>query len=106
MIEASGLTKRYDDRIAVNDLSFTIRPGIVTGFLGPNGAGKSTTNRMLVGLDEPASGRVTINGKRYIDLVAPLSEVGVLLEARAIHTGRSATQSQGRISSHPGKWPS
>jgi ABC-2 type transport system ATP-binding protein len=90
MIEASNLTKQYGDKTAVADLSFTIRPGIVTGFLGPNGAGKSTTMRMIVGLDAPTSGRVTINGKRYAEQSAPLGEVGVLLEARAVHTGRSA----------------
>src|SRR5580698_7793179 len=90
MIEARSLTKRYGPTVAVSDLSFTIRPGIVTGFLGPNGAGKSTTMRMIVGLDAPTSGRVTINGKRYAGQSAPLGDVGVLLEARAVHTGRSA----------------
>jgi ABC-2 type transport system ATP-binding protein len=90
MIEARGLTKRYGDKTAVDDLSFVVRPGIVTGFLGPNGAGKSTTMRMIVGLDAPTAGDVTVNGRRYADHRAPLHEVGVLLEARAIHTGRSA----------------
>ena len=90
MIEARGLTKRYGDKLAVNDLSFTVRPGIVTGFLGPNGAGKSTTMRMIVGLDAPSAGSVTVNGKPYAQHRAPLREVGALLEARAIHTGRSA----------------
>ena len=90
MIEAHGLTKKYGDKIAVNDLSFTVRPGIVTGFLGPNGAGKSTTLRMIVGLDAPTAGSVTVNGKPYAEHRAPLHEVGALLEARAIHTGRSA----------------
>lgn len=90
VIEASGLTKRYGDKTAVDDLSFTVRPGIVTGFLGPNGAGKSTTMRMIVGLDAPTSGRVVVNGRRYAEHRAPLHEVGVLLEARAVHTGRSA----------------
>ena len=90
MIEARELTKRYGDKTAVHDLSFTVRPGIVTGFLGPNGAGKSTTMRMIVGLDAPTSGRVTVNGKDYRDHRAPLREVGAMLEARAIHTGRSA----------------
>src|SRR6266436_1650337 len=85
MIEARGLTKRYGDKTAVDDLSFTIRPGIVTGFLGPNGAGKSTTMRMIVGLDAPTAGSVTVNGKRYAEHRAPLHEVGALLEARAIH---------------------
>ena len=90
MIEARGLTKRYGDRVAVEDLTFTVRPGIVTGFLGPNGAGKSTTMRMILGLDEPTSGTVTVNGARYRDHRAPLHEVGGLLEARACRPGRSA----------------
>jgi ABC-2 type transport system ATP-binding protein len=90
MIEAHALTKRYGERTAVSDLSFTIRPGVVTGFLGPNGAGKSTTMRMILGLDAPTSGRVTVNGKQYAEHRAPLHEVGAMLEARAIHTGRSA----------------
>src|SRR5579863_9865442 len=89
MIEVSGLTKRYGDTVAVDDLTFTIKPGIVTGFLGPNGAGKSTTMRLILGLDAPTSGTATVNGKHYRDLVAPLREVGALLEARAVHTGRS-----------------
>ncbi len=90
MIEAVGLTKRYGPKTAVQDLSFSIRPGIVTGFLGPNGAGKSTTMRMLLGLDTPSAGHATVNGRRYSDHAAPLREVGAMLEARAIHTGRSA----------------
>lgn len=90
MIEAVGLTKRYGDTVAVDGLSFTVQPGVVTGFLGPNGAGKSTTMRMLLGLDRPTSGTATINGRSYQQLGAPLCEVGALLEARAIHTGRSA----------------
>ncbi|HEY5336241.1 MAG TPA: ATP-binding cassette domain-containing protein [Mycobacteriales bacterium] len=90
MIEAFGLTKRYGDTVAVEGLSFTVQPGVVTGFLGPNGAGKSTTMRMLLGLDRPTSGSATINGRSYERLKAPLCEVGALLEARAIHTGRSA----------------
>lgn len=90
MIEAHALTKRYGERTAVSDLSFTVRPGVVTGFLGPNGAGKSTTMRMILGLDAPTSGGVTVNGKRYAEHRAPLHEVGAMLEARAIHTGRSA----------------
>jgi ABC-2 type transport system ATP-binding protein len=90
MIDARGLTKRYGDRLAVDDLSFTVQPGIVTGFLGPNGAGKSTTMRMLLGLDAPTKGMATIGGRRYADHPAPLHEVGALLEAKAIHTGRSA----------------
>ena len=90
MIKADALTKQYGDKLAVDDLSFTVRPGTVTGFLGPNGAGKSTTMRMIVGLDAPSSGSVTVNGRPYADHPRPLHEVGVLLEARAIHTGRSA----------------
>jgi ABC-2 type transport system ATP-binding protein len=90
VIHAHGLSKRYGDKQAVEDLSFTVRPGTVTGFLGPNGAGKSTTMRMIVGLDRPTAGSVTINGKPYADFRDPLSEVGALLEARSIHPGRSA----------------
>jgi ABC-2 type transport system ATP-binding protein len=90
MIEAHRLTKRYGDKTAVDGLDFTVRPGIVTGFLGPNGAGKSTTMRMIVGLDAPSDGTVTVNGRRYAEHAAPLQEVGALLEARSIHPGRSA----------------
>src|SRR5579875_376905 len=90
MIEAFGLSKRYGAKLAVDQLSFTVQPGVVTGFLGPNGSGKSTTMRMLLGLDHPTAGRATINGRPYADLRAPLCEVGALLEARAIHTGRTA----------------
>ena len=90
MIQAHGLTKLYGDKTAVDHLDFTVRPGIVTGFLGPNGAGKSTTMRMILGLDRPSAGAVTVNGKAYADLPAPLHEVGALLEARSVHTGRSA----------------
>jgi ABC-2 type transport system ATP-binding protein len=90
MIDVEHVTKRYGDRLAVDDLTFQVKPGIVTGFLGPNGAGKSTTMRVILGLDAPTSGRSTVNGKSYRDLTAPLHEIGALLEARAIHTGRSA----------------
>jgi ABC-2 type transport system ATP-binding protein len=90
VIEAVGLTKRYGNKAAVDDLSFVVRPGVVTGFLGPNGSGKSTTMRLLLGLDRPDSGRSSIAGRAYRDLSAPLCEVGALLEARAVHTGRSA----------------
>ena len=90
MIEARSLTKCYGDKLAVDDLTFTVRPGAVTGFLGPNGAGKSTTMRMILGLDAPTSGTVTVNGKQYAEHSRPLREVGALLEARAVHTGRSA----------------
>ncbi|MCP2031540.1 ABC-2 type transport system ATP-binding protein [Okibacterium sp. HSC-33S16] len=90
MIEAHTLTKTYGSKTAVNDITFTVRPGAVTGFLGPNGAGKSTTMRMIVGLDRPTAGRVTVNGKLYADHSSPLHEVGALLDAKAVHTGRSA----------------
>jgi ABC-2 type transport system ATP-binding protein len=90
MIEAHRLTKRYGDRLAVDGLTFTVRPGMVTGFLGPNGAGKSTTMRMILGLDRPTGGSVLVNGKPYREHAAPLHEVGALLEARSIHPGRSA----------------
>ncbi len=90
MIEVENLSKRYGDKLAVNGLSFTVQPGIVTGFLGPNGAGKSTTMRMIAGLDEPTGGRVRVNGADYRSSSAPMSELGILLEAKAVHTGRSA----------------
>jgi ABC-2 type transport system ATP-binding protein len=90
MIEIEHVTKRYGEKVAVDDLTFEVRPGIVTGFLGPNGAGKSTTMRMILGLDAPTQGTVRVDGKSYRDLIAPLNEIGAMLEARAIHTGRSA----------------
>jgi len=90
MIEARDLAKTYGDKRAVDGLSFTVQPGIVTGFLGPNGSGKSTTMRLILGLDAPTRGDVTVNGRHYRDHVAPLHEVGALLEARSVHTGRSA----------------
>jgi ABC-2 type transport system ATP-binding protein len=90
MIEARGLVKRYRSTLAVDHLSFDVRPGTVTGFLGPNGAGKSTTMRMIMGLDRMDAGRATVGGKRYGDLRRPLREVGALLEARAFHPGRTA----------------
>ncbi len=90
MIEARGLTKDYGAKRAVDDLSFTVRPGIVTGFLGPNGSGKSTTMRLALGLDRPTAGTIAVNGKPYREHPAPLHEVGALLEARSVHTGRSA----------------
>lgn len=90
MIVAEQLTKRFGDKTAVDGVSFTVQPGRVTGFLGPNGAGKSTTMRMIVGLDRPTSGSVTVAGQDYRSLRAPLTEVGVLLDAKAVHTGRSA----------------
>jgi ABC-2 type transport system ATP-binding protein len=90
MIEAEGLTKHYGTKVAVDNLSFSVRPGVVTGFLGPNGSGKSTTMRMIMGLDYPTRGQVKVNGKSFYDAHWPLREVGALLEARAIHPGRSA----------------
>jgi ABC-2 type transport system ATP-binding protein len=90
MIEARQLRKRYGDKVAVDGVSFVVEPGRVTGFLGPNGAGKSTTMRMIVGLDRPTGGEVTVNGKTYRSHAAPLREVGALLEAKAAHSGRSA----------------
>jgi len=90
MIEARGLTKDYGPKRAVDDLTFTVKPGVVTGFLGPNGSGKSTTMRLALALDRPTAGDVTVNGKHYRDHAAPLHEVGALLEARSVHTGRSA----------------
>ncbi|MFF1474276.1 ABC transporter ATP-binding protein [Streptomyces mirabilis] len=90
MIELEGLTKRYGEKVAVNHLTFTVRPGIVTGFLGPNGAGKSTTMRMMLGLDHPTAGDVRIDGKHYDHLKDPLKYIGALLDAKAMHGGRSA----------------
>ncbi|MCT7356630.1 ABC transporter ATP-binding protein [Streptomyces sp. 15-116A] len=90
MIELEGLTKRYGEKVAVNNLTFTVRPGIVTGFLGPNGAGKSTTMRMMLGLDRPTAGDVRIDGKHYDQLKDPLTYIGALLDAKAMHGGRSA----------------
>ncbi|MFF7844586.1 ABC transporter ATP-binding protein [Streptomyces ossamyceticus] len=90
MIEARELTKRYGDKTVVDHLSFTVKPGEVTGFLGPNGAGKSTTMRMVVGLDAPTAGSVTVNGTSYARHTAPLHEIGTLLEAKSVHPGRSA----------------
>ncbi|MFC5338417.1 ABC transporter ATP-binding protein [Leucobacter denitrificans] len=90
MIEARGLTKHYGQKAAVDNVNFTIKPGQVTGFLGPNGAGKSTSMRLMVGLDRPSSGTVTVNGQRYSEMSAPLAEVGVLLDAKGVHPGRSA----------------
>ncbi len=92
MIEVNDVTKRYGDTIAVDHLSFAVQPGVVTGFLGPNGAGKTTTMRMILGLDRPTSGSVTVNGRSYQELPAPMHEVGVLLEAKAMQGGRTARQ--------------
>ncbi len=90
MLKIDHLTKHYSDTVAVDDLSFEVKPGVVTGFLGPNGSGKSTTMRIILGLDHPTKGRATINGKDYADLKAPLREVGALLDAKAVHPGRTA----------------
>jgi len=90
MIEAEGLSKRYGDTLAVDNLSFSVAPGKITGFLGPNGAGKTTTMRLILGLDRPTAGRVTVNGKRFDQAGQPMRQVGALLDAKAMHGGRSA----------------
>ena len=90
MIEVHNLTKHYGERVAVDDLSFVVKPGIVTGFLGPNGSGKSTTMRLILGLDMPTAGSALVGGRAYRDIPDPLHEIGAMLEARAIHSGRSA----------------
>jgi ABC-2 type transport system ATP-binding protein len=90
MIEVENLSKRYGDKLAVDGLNFVVQPGMVTGFLGPNGSGKSTTMRMIAGLDQPTAGRISVNGGDYRSASAPMAELGVLLEAKAVHTGRSA----------------
>ena len=90
MIDVRRLTRRYGDKTVVDDLTFTVQPGVVTGFLGPNGAGKSTTMRMLLGLEAPDGGSATVNGRDYRSLRAPAHEIGVLLDAGARHPGRSA----------------
>ena len=90
MIEVRNLSKRYGEKVAVDGLDFVVQPGVVTGFLGPNGAGKSTTMRLIAGLDEPSGGSVRVNGAVYRSAIAPMAELGLLLEARAMHTGRSA----------------
>lgn len=90
MITSHHLTKRYGEKTVVDNLTFTVRPGVVTGFLGPNGAGKSTTMRMLVGLDRPTDGRITVDGRRYQDLPDPIRHLGVMLDARAVNPGRTA----------------
>ena len=90
MIEVQELTKRYGEVVAVDQASFTVRPGVVTGFLGPNGAGKTTTMSAVLGLSRPTSGRVTVNGRRYVDSPAPIAEIGALLDAGAVDKGRAA----------------
>jgi len=90
MIEIENLTKKYGETLAVDDISFTVRPGVVTGFLGPNGAGKSTTMRMILGLDNPTAGRALVNGKSYVDSATPMAELGALLDAKAVDKNRTA----------------
>ncbi len=90
MIEARGLTKRFGDKLAVDQLTFTVEPGRITGFLGPNGAGKTTTMRLILGLDRPTRGSVTVHGKEFGRLAYPMHEIGALLDAKAVHGGRSA----------------
>jgi ABC-2 type transport system ATP-binding protein len=90
MIEARGLTKRFGDTLAVDNLTFTVEPGKITGFLGPNGAGKTTTMRLILGLDRPTGGTVTVNGRPFVRAAWPMREVGALLDAKAVHGGRSA----------------
>jgi ABC-2 type transport system ATP-binding protein len=90
MLKIDHLTKHYKDTVAINDLDFEVMPGVVTGFLGPNGSGKSTTMRIILGLDHPTGGRATIDGKSYENLKSPLHEVGALLDAKAVHPGRTA----------------
>jgi ABC-2 type transport system ATP-binding protein len=97
MISAHGLTKHYGRTAAVRDLTFTVRPGVVTGFLGPNGAGKSTTMRMLIGLDRPDAGQATVDGRPYREQRRPLREVGAMLEAKSFHPGRSARAHLGAL---------
>ncbi len=94
MITATGLTKRYGDTVAVDGLTFEAKPGIVTGFLGPNGAGKTTSMRLILGLDSPTAGTVTVNGRPYRDKDAPMQEVGALIDPSAVHGGRSATSGE------------
>ena len=93
MIEIENLSKRYGEKLAVDGLDFVVQPGIVTGFLGPNGADKSTTMRMIAGRDEPTAGRAGVNGRDDRAAPAPMAELGVLLEATAVHTGRPARRS-------------
>ncbi len=94
MIELRGVTKRYGSTTAVENLSFTVEPGHITGFLGPNGAGKTTTMRLILGLDSPTAGTVTVNGQSYRDKDAPMQDVGALIDPSAVHGGRSATSGE------------
>ena len=101
MIEVENLSKRYGEKLAVDGLDFVVQPGVVTGFLGPNGAGKSTTMRMIAGLDEPTAGRVRVSGRDYRAASAPMAELGILLEAKAMHTGRPARHHLPRLGARP-----
>ena len=104
MIEVESLSKRYGEKLAVDGLDFVVRPGVVTGFLGPNGAGKSTTMRMIAGLDEPTAGRVRVNGRGYRAAPAPMAELGILLQAKPMHTGRPARNDLPRFGARPRQW--
>jgi ABC-2 type transport system ATP-binding protein len=101
MIEVEHLSKRYGEKLAAGGLDFVVRPGVVTGFLGPNGAGKPVTMRMIAGLDEPTAGRVRVGGRDYRAASAPMAELGVLLEAKAMHTGRPARHHLPRLGARP-----
>jgi ABC-type multidrug transport system ATPase subunit len=100
MIEVEDLSKRYGEKLAVDRLTFTVQPGIVTGFLGPNGAGKSTTMRLIAGLDRPTTGHVMVNGRDYRSARAPMAELGVLLEAKAVHNRPLRAQPPARVGAH------
>ena len=97
MIEVENLSKRYGEKLAVDGLDFVVRPGVVTGFLGPNGAGKLVTMRMIAGLDAPTAGRVRVNGRDYRAAPAPMAELGIVLEAKGMHTGRSPRNDRPRF---------
>jgi ABC-2 type transport system ATP-binding protein len=101
MIEVENLTKRYGEKLAAGGLGFVVQPGVVTGFLGPNGAGTPVTMRMIAGLDEPAAGRVRVSGRDYRAAPAPMAELGILLEAGAMHTGRPARDHRPRFGARP-----
>ena len=101
MIEVENLSKRYGDKLAVDGLGFVVRPGVVTGFLGPNGAGKLVTMRMIAGLDAPTAGRVRVNGRDYRAAPAPMAELGIVLEAKGMHTGRSPRNDRPRFGARP-----
>ena len=103
MIEVENPSKRYGEKLAAGGLDFVVWPGVVTGFLGPNGAGKSTTMRVIAGLDAPTAGRVRVNGRDYRAAPAPMSELGILLEAKAMHAGRPARHHLPRFGARPGQ---